>query len=209
MKKGYIDITLVLDRSGSMQDIREATQDGVNEFINKQKLIDGNNTFTLIKFDDQYERTLNNIPLKDVQKVKLEPRGMTALLDAIGITINDKGKYFRKLPENERPEKVIFVIVTDGQENSSKEFRREKIFDMIKKQTEKYSWEFVFLGANQDAIATAVSYGINATSAMTYSSTSHNTTSMFVSLASAVSGYSQGISKSVLFTKKDRTNAVK
>lgn len=185
------EIALILDRSGSMESIKTDTIGGFNKFLDSQKRVDGKCRISLYQFDDRYDVVYEN---KDIQDAPLlddktfVPRGWTALLDAIGRTVNDLGSRLNKLPEKERPQKVMVVIMTDGAENTSKEFSREKIFEMIKHQTDKYSWNFIFLGANQDAIATAQSYGIGANSTLTYAASSVGTKSAFNSLSTAMSG---------------------
>jgi hypothetical protein len=177
MKNNYTAIFLVLDRSGSMTSCEDVTREGFNSFITKQRKELGKATMTLVQFDDQYEvnyefKDIKDVPLLD--KDNYQPRGWTALLDAVGKLINQAGKQLLEMNEKDRPEKVLFVIQTDGLENSSKEFNRDKIFEMIKHQREKYQWGFVFLGANQDAIATATSYGIAPSSTLSYATNNSN-----------------------------------
>ncbi|MFI5103477.1 MAG: hypothetical protein ACHP79_01015 [Terriglobales bacterium] len=170
MKKDLTHIIIVLDRSGSMSSVQEATISGFNEFINRQRQLPGEATLLAIKFDDQYE-TLYDGPLAAVPPLdqhSFVPRGMTALQDAIGRTIHQAGQKLEVMPEEQRPEKVLFMILTDGLENASKEFNREKVAEMIKHQREKYSWEFIFLGANQDAVLVGSGFNIPQHAAMTY-----------------------------------------
>jgi uncharacterized protein YegL len=174
MKQGYTHVSLVLDRSGSMSSIKTDTIGSFNEFIKGQKEDPSECTFSMIQFDDQYEvvhdfKKLADVP--DLDGKTFVPRGSTALLDAIGRTINDTGKRLEKMAEADRPERNIFVILTDGQENCSKEFTKAMISDMIKHQSEKYNWQFIYLGANQDAIAEARDYGIKLGNAMTFAAT--------------------------------------
>ncbi len=182
MKQNHADITIVLDRSGSMSNVATDTIGGFNTFLDSQKKTPGTATFTLHQFDGKFETVVN---AEDIQKVQdltsktFVPRGMTALLDAIGRSVTDAGARLEKLPEGERPAKVIFVILTDGYENSSREFTREQIFKMVEHQKEKYSWEFVYLGANQDAIQVGGSLGINAQSSMTYASNTLGTQALY------------------------------
>lgn len=162
-------ITVILDRSGSMGPLRQATVTGFNEFLVGQKAAPGKAQLSLIQFDDQYEVNYLAKPIEEAEPLTLEmyyPRGSTALLDAIGRTIIETGKTLADLPEVSRPEKVIVVIDTDGQENASREFDKKKINAMIRHQTDVYKWEFIFLGANQDAIMTAAAMGISAQNAM-------------------------------------------
>jgi electron transfer flavoprotein alpha subunit len=171
--RDWTHIAVVLDRSGSMSGIKRQTADSLDEFINKQKDVGGNASVTLAQFDDQYDIVWKDKDLSETTSVSrfYRPRGLTALLDAIGKTINSVGASLAAKPDDEKPDKVIFVILTDGLENASKEYTREKIFDMIRHQEEKYGWEFVFLGANQDAIGVGMELGIKMGSAATYDTT--------------------------------------
>jgi hypothetical protein len=160
MKSDLTDITLVIDRSGSMEEIRTDAEGGVNSFIREQAQQPGDALLTLVQFDTEYEFVHHGAPIKRVRDYKLVPRGSTALLDAVGRAINETGDRLAKIPEQDRPGLVIFVIVTDGQENSSKEFTKARIKEMIDEQQKKYNWQFTFLGANQDAFAEAGEIGI-------------------------------------------------
>lgn len=172
MKTDYTDITLVLDRSGSMEAVRSDTIGGFNAFLKDQQNAGvGTATITLVQFDDIYEPVYRAIALTDAPPLTTKtfvPRGSTALLDAVGQAITETGARLAALPEAERPDKVIFVILTDGQENASHKCTMPQISDMIRHQRDTYNWEFVFLGANQDAIATAAQIGVNAEAALTY-----------------------------------------
>ena len=171
MKDNFTRIAIVLDRSGSMESCKESTVAGFNEFIRTQREIPGEATVKLVQFDDQYE-TVFDKPLKECPELTQNtfvPRGSTALLDAQGRTIVELGQELAALPEQERPSKVIVVTLTDGLENASKQYNLDKIGEMIREQRDKYNWDFVFLGANQDAIATAAAMSIPLPSAMSYS----------------------------------------
>jgi len=169
MRSDLTDITLVVDRSGSMQSIREDAEGGVNAFVLEQAKHPGEALLTLVQFDTEYEFLYRAKPIKEVPPYTLMPRGNTALLDAVGRAINETGERLAKMPEEDRPGLVIFVILTDGQENSSKEFAKLQIKEMIERQQSQYNWQFTFLGANQDAFAEAGGIGINAASAANYS----------------------------------------
>ena len=162
MKSDITDITLVVDRSGSMQERREDAEGGVNAFIQDQAKEPESTTLTLVQFDTEYEILHRGVPIGDVPDYRLEPRGMTALLDAVGRAINETGIRLSELEEADRPGLVIFVITTDGLENSSAEFSKAQIKEMIEHQQSKYDWHFTFLGANQDAFAEAGAMGMKA-----------------------------------------------
>ena len=169
MRPDLTDITLVVDRSGSMQNRRADAQGGVNAFIQKQAEEPGEALLTLVQFDTEYEIVHSGVPIGKVPEYTLEPRGATALLDAVGRAINEAGNRISAMDEADRPGLVIFVITTDGLENSSREFTKPQIKEMIEHQQEKYGWHFTFLGANQDAFAEAGGLGIRAASAAQYS----------------------------------------
>lgn len=154
MNKNLTEIIIVSDRSGSMQSCRTDAEGGINQFINDQKALPGEARLTFVQFDDHYEIVHDAIQIKDVPHYTLAPRGSTALLDAMGKAITTVGERLSKLPEADRPGLVVCVISTDGEENSSREYKAAQIAAMVKEQTEKYSWQFQFLGANIDAIAT-------------------------------------------------------
>lgn len=169
MRPDLTDITLVIDRSGSMTSVRADAEGGINSFIAQQATQPGEATLTLVQFDTEYEFVHRGTPVRKVPPYKLEPRGMTALLDAVGRAINETGQRLASMPEADRPGLVIFVIVTDGAENSSREFTKAQIKQMVEHQQEKYNWHFNFLGANQDAFAEAQGIGIGQAGAAAFS----------------------------------------
>jgi len=171
------EIAFILDRSGSMGSMTHAAIAGYNEFLKAQQATCDDQgqpipaTFTLILFDHEYLPIHSRAPIQTAEPLTLEtyqPRGNTALLDAIGRTIDFIGTELAATPEPERPSKVIIAILTDGEENASRLFTMADINSRITHQTEKYQWEFLFLGANQDAIATAAHMGIHAHNAATF-----------------------------------------
>lgn len=186
MKKDYTHIAVVLDRSGSMGAIREETIDGFNEFLNDQKGAESIATLTLTQFDTEFQlvhsfKHINQVPVLN-HKTYI-PRGCTALYDAIGLTINSCGEQLAEMVEDERPEKVIFVILTDGEENSSCKFSYEEIQQMIEHQTTVYSWNFVFLGANINAVEIAKDLGIRPGNALKFAANSKGVNVLFKSLS--------------------------
>lgn len=202
-------IVMVLDRSGSMESIRKDTIGGFNAFLTDQQKLPGECSLTLAQFDTEYEIVHQNINLKDVPPLSFltfVPRGGTALLDAIGRTINAVGAELAALLEEQRPGKVFFVVLTDGAENSSREFNRTKVFEMIKKQKETYSWEFIFLAANQDAISVGQTYGISRASSMTCNATSAGIKGTYDALSKKM-GLSRSSNSPISFDEKDRKDA--
>jgi len=160
MRTDLTDITMVIDRSGSMQSIKTDAEGGINSFIEQQKLEPSEALLTLVQFDTEYEFVHSGTPIKQIPAFTLVPRGSTALLDAVGRAINETGARLAAMTDADRPGLVVFVIVTDGEENSSHEFKRDKIREMIEHQQSVYKWQFTFLAANQDAFAEGASMGI-------------------------------------------------
>jgi hypothetical protein len=163
MKNDYTHVSIVLDRSRSMAAIASDTIGGFNQFIKSQQELPGQCSLTLVQFDSQGIDTIYNaVPVGSVKPLEFLPRGGTPLYDAIGQTINATGKFLKDKPDRERPAKVVFVIITDGYENSSREFDQARVFEMIKHQREAYKWEFVFIGANQNAFEAGQGIGVAA-----------------------------------------------
>lgn len=188
-KPNSTEIIFVVDRSGSMQNIAADMRGGFDAFITKQKETPGECKVTLAQFDDHYDVVYSARPLNEVAALELEPRGSTALLDALGRTISETGARLKKMRESERPSQVLFVVVTDGHENASREWNRDRVFRMITEQREKYNWEFIFLGANQDSIATATALGISASNSVTYDANAGGSKALFRGLSANVSSY--------------------
>lgn len=204
------DITMILDRSGSMASIALDTIGGVNTFLRDQKDVPGEALFTLAQFDDRYEIVHDAVPIARVEPLTEKtfvPRGSTALLDAIARTIDSAGKRIAAIPEGDRPDKVICVIVTDGQENASRTYTRSKVFDRIAHQRDVYKWEFVFLGANQDAIEEAGKLGIGAASSMSYTASAAGVAANYRSLSANLSSVRTGQTKHMAFSDEDRKKA--
>jgi len=207
VRSDYTDIVFVLDRSGSMNVVAADTIGGFNKFIEDQKAIPGEVTVSLYQFNNEYEPVFEGIKLAEVKPLSdktFVPRGSTALLDAVGRTITAVGNRLSVLKEDKRPSKVLFVIVTDGEENSSREFRIEKIKEMVTHQTDRYQWSFVFLGANIDAFSTAGSFGIAQASTLQYAHNQVGTKALYDSLSNSAASYRAGAVKCASFTEDDR-----
>jgi len=171
MSNHKVDVTVLVDRSGSMFGIRRDTIEGLNTFITEQQKDPDGQKMTYIQFDNEYEVVHDDIPVSDmplITEATFVPRGMTALLDAIGQTINRIDSKLAVLNDDEKPERVMVVIVTDGHENASKNFSRDAILEMVKGHEDSGSWEFIYLGANQDAIRVGGGIGVRSTHAHTY-----------------------------------------
>lgn len=173
MNKDKTEIIFLLDRSGSMAGLESDTIGGFNAFIKKQCELEGETVLTTVLFDDQYEIVWNGVDANRATLTEREyyVRGTTALLDSIGKTILNIGYRLSNTSEEDRPGKVIFVITTDGMENASSEFTYKKVKELIKHQRDRYQWEFVFMGANIDAVQEADSIGISVDSAFSFEST--------------------------------------
>ena len=208
MKKGLTEIVLVLDRSGSMESTKRDAEGGLREFISKQKLVPGECRVTFYRFDNVIERPFENRKIETIEadELRLEPRGSTALLDAMAQAIDEVGRRLSRLPEKERPERVFVVTITDGEENASRT-TYTVLADKIKQQTETYKWEFVFIGANQDAIATAAKINIMPQYSMSYSGTRCGTVNAYSVLTQNVSA-SRKTGSAFAFTQEDRTKAM-
>ena len=189
MKKNLTEMVFILDRSGSMGHLTDDTIGGFNSMIESQKNEPGEAYVTTVLFDDEYELLHDHVNIQDIKPITRNEyfaRGWTALLDAVGKTINSVGNRLSNTPEEERPEKVIFVITTDGMENASREFAKSKVKEMIEHQQSKYSWVFMFLGANMDAVSEANSLGINTDFARTYTASDLGTKSVYATMDCAM-----------------------
>jgi hypothetical protein len=164
----YTDITMVLDRSGSMHSIRDDTVGGFDAFVAEQRAQPGRCTVSLVQFDDQYEEVYVGRDLADVPVLTLVPRGSTAMLDAIGRAVHATGARLAALPEDQRPGTVIVGVMTDGLENASREFSYRDVKALIEQQEQVYGWTFMYLGANQDAIEVGARIGVARDRALTY-----------------------------------------
>lgn len=204
-------IVMVLDRSGSMDTIAKSTVEGINSFIKEQKAAEGQAYMTLVQFDNEYQIDYKERPLNEVADLingeTFCPRATTALYDAIGRTIN----------EINTTDDVIFVIVTDGAENASKEFTKEHVFNKIEEK-KKEGWNFLFLAANQDAMKTGGSLGISAKNSMTFNANDASVGNMYMNFSSKISDYrsaklysvnSDAIADSLSFSDEDRKSVDK
>lgn len=170
---GYTHITLLSDRSGSISGIQEDVNGGIKTYVTEQQEVPGKCTISLHTFDDVFDVEKDFIDIKDWGDYSVQPRGLTALLDAMARSINLTGQRLAALPEDERPEHVLFVISTDGLENASEEFAvnkggRDRIFKMVRHQEETYGWVFVYLAAGQDAIGVGQSMGFKSGRSMNF-----------------------------------------
>lgn len=159
---------MLLDRSGSMQSIKTATEQGFDAFVSEQRGTEGLCTMTLAQFDNRYEEVFRDRDIAAVEPLTLSPRGGTALLDSIARLVQSTGERLAALPEHARPGSVVVGIMTDGHENASVEWTHAAIKALITEQEETYDWTFLYLGANQDAIEVGAQLGVDARRSMTY-----------------------------------------
>ena len=188
MKKDLTELVFILDRSGSMSGLEQDTIGGYNSLIEKQKNEPGEAIISTVLFDDKYELLHNRADLQNVMPITGKEyfvRGSTALLDAIGATLNSIKNAQQGMAEEERPEKVLVAIITDGQENSSHEYSYGKVKTLIEAQKEK-GWEFLFIGANIDAIGEAGKFGISAERAVNYSPDARGTAVVYSSVSQSI-----------------------
>ena len=189
MKKNLTELVMILDRSGSMGGLESDTIGGFNSMLKKQREAEGEVLVSTVLFDDRFEVLYDRVPLDEVPEMTGRDywvRGCTALLDAVGGAIRHIANIHKYAREEDRPEKTIFVITTDGLENASREYSLARVKQMVRKETEKYGWEFLFLGANIDAIETAGRIGISADRAANYHSDRAGTALNYEVLADAV-----------------------
>ena len=190
MKKDLTELVFILDRSGSMSGLESDTIGGYNALLKKQQEQPGEAIVTTVLFDDEYELLHDRINIKGIKPITDQEyyvRGTTALLDAVGKTIRKIHNAQQNTSEEEKAEKVLIVITTDGMENASVEYNYDKIKALVEQQKDKHSWEFIFLGANIDAVETAGRFGINASRAANYHADSAGTSLNFNVVGEAVS----------------------
>ena len=189
MKKNLTEIVFILDRSGSMAGLEDDTIGGFNSMIRKQKMEAGEAYISTILFDNVSEVIHDRVDIQKIQPMTRKDyyvRGCTALLDAVGKAIHHIGNVHKYAREEDRPEKTVFVITTDGMENASREYTYERVRKMIEHEKEKYGWEFLFLGANIDAAKEAARFGIREDRAANYHADKKGTTVIYEAMNAAV-----------------------
>jgi uncharacterized protein YegL len=207
-KENFTSINVIVDASGSMAGLTTDTIGNFNTFLKEQKEYPGEAVFTLCTFNTDYRLPHDFVKIASVPNLSnktYNPQGGTALLDAMGTTIESVGRKLAAMPEDERPSKVIFLIITDGHENSSKRFTAEQIKSMVEHQKDVYSWEFVFMGANIDAIGTGTSLGISAMNSLNYSADSVGTHQLYKSISENMSTYRGSTSSRADFFNQNQT----
>ena len=190
MKKGLTEIVFILDRSGSMSGLEEDTIGGFNSMLEKQKNEKGKAIVSTVLFDDRMEVLHDRKKLKKIEPLTTEDyyvRGSTALLDAIGCAIHHIGNIHKYADPDEVPEKTLFIITTDGMENASTRYDYRQVKKMIQRQKKRYGWEFIFLGANIDAVEVAGHFGIAKNRAVRYESDAMGTALNFQVMSNVIS----------------------
>lgn len=190
MNNNLTELVVILDMSGSMHPLQSDTIGGYNTLIEEQKAEEGEARVTTALFDNRYMLLHDGVDVKDVPPLtekEYHPMGTTALLDAVGKTINSIGHKLALTPEEERPGKVLFTIITDGYENASREYKWDTVKDMIKEQTEKYNWVFTFIGADIDNIRVSDSLGIDRTLSKKFTKSGAGASSVFESVSKSMS----------------------
>lgn len=190
MKKNLTELVFILDRSGSMSGLEADTIGGYNSLLEKQKREEGEAYVSTVLFDHETEVLHDRVKLQDLKPMtdrEYYVRGCTALLDALGGAIHHIARIHKYAREEDRPEKTLFVVITDGMENSSRRYSLSKVKRMVEKEKEKYGWEFLFLGANMDAVEVAGRFGISADRAVRYECDSRGTELNYQALSKAVS----------------------
>ena len=189
MKKNLTEIVFILDRSGSMAGLEKDTIGGFNAMLEKQKSQSGEAIISTVLFDNTCDVIHDRLDIQKVAPITEKEyfvRGCTALLDAVGGAIHHIGNVHKYAREEDRPEKTLFIITTDGMENASRRYSYEKVREMIRRQEEKYGWEFIFLGANIDAEAEAARFGIRRSQAANYHADSDGTAIIYEAVSEAV-----------------------
>lgn len=196
MKNGITEMVFILDRSGSMGGLESDTIGGFNAMIEKQKKQEGKAYVTTVIFDHEIKVLHDRVDLSEIQPMTDKDytvRGTTALIDAIGMTIGRIKGQHKELSEEEVPEHTIFVITTDGMENASKEYSSKDVKKMIEHQKKKHNWEFLFIGANIDAVETAKHFGIDKNRAVNYKADSKGTSVLYSAVSSVVGSVRKSI----------------
>ena len=192
MKKDSTEMIFILDKSGSMAGLESDTIGGFNSMLEKQRKLEGEVVISTVLFNHRFNVIHNRVDIKDIHQLthnEYYTDGMTALLDAIGRSIRKIKHVYAETLLEDRPSKVMFVITTDGMENSSTEYDYQKVKSMISDVKEKYNWEFLFLGANIDAINEASKFGINKDNAVRYHSDKKGTKENFEAINEAMTSY--------------------
>lgn len=204
MNKNLTEIILILDRSASMQSIKSDMEGALKAFIQDQKTVDGECNVSLFTFDNETTTEYEAKSLSKIDDIKINPRGSTALFDAICLAVDKVGERLSKTREKDRPSKVVAAIVSDGQENASRQKTAKDVRERISHQESKYSWQFVYLGANQDAFANGQNLGFNPARSVTYSTSHKGITNSTSLLSDKIKSYRSGDMAAISYSAEDR-----
>ncbi len=208
MKTGYTHIVLLIDRSGSMVSIKTDMEGGLKKFLDDQKSEEGACTITAAQFDSDYDVLYSMKDIQQVGDIIIHPRGSTALLDSMHRLILEAGKELDSLADDLKPSKVLFVTITDGEENASREVSYEQLRTLIRQQEDVYSWDFVYLGANQDAFAVGENLGIKSNSSLNFHADKTGIELMCLNMSRATTRYRKGKER-FGFTGEEQSGAEK
>ena len=203
----YTHYLLVIDRSGSMHATKDDAEGGIRTFVKDQCKFARKATLTLVQFDDKHETVYDFTRLSAAGKYVLEPRGMTRLLDAVGFAVTQAGEKLAAMPEHERPGKVAVLIVTDGQENDSREWSKDQVQALVRQQTETYGWAFTYIGSALSTFADARSIGIGPESTLNYSASGAGTRSAYRAASASATAFASGQSAGVTYDSAQREEA--
>jgi len=188
--KNLAELVFIVDRSGSMSNIASDMEGAIKSVLKDQKeKHKGEIRVTFVRFDTEYEEVFSNTPIGEVEDISIKPRGGTALLDAMGRTINSFERRFSETDKKNRPKRVLFLIITDGEENSSREYLRDKVFGIIETIKRDHNWGFTFIGANQDAIAEGGHLGIGRSDSLNYDASHEGVRCMVQDVSSYTSSF--------------------
>lgn len=190
--KNYVNIICILDRSGSMSSIIKDSIGGFNTFLEEQKRVKGKAKMSILLFDTEFIKLVDNKNIKEVEPLTDKtyvPRGGTSLYDAIGTTLNEEIDKLSNLPLEKRPTKTLCVILTDGEENSSRKFSGSRIKEMIAEMREDFKWEFIFLAANQDAMLAADTIGVSRGNTLNFTASGNGVKTAYVNISNATKHY--------------------
>ena len=211
MRKGLTEIVFILDRSGSMSGLEADTIGGFNSMLKKQQKEEGEAYISTVLFDDKTEVLYDRVPINKVEPMndnQYYVRGCTALLDAIGGAIHHIGNVHKYARPEDVPEKTLFIITTDGMENASKRYDYNKVKKMVEHQKKRYNWEFIFLGANIDAVSVAGRFGVAANRAVRYECDSAGTALNYSVMSNIISGVRKSASAQAMGAMLDESAAL-
>ena len=211
MRKGLTEIVFILDRSGSMSGLEADTIGGFNSMLKKQQKEEGEAYISTVLFDDKTEVLYDRVPINKVEPMndnQYYVRGCTALLDAIGGAIHHIGNVHKYARPEDVPEKTLFIITTDGMENASRRYDYNKVKKMVEHQKKRYNWEFIFLGANIDAVSVAGRFGVAANRAVRYECDSAGTALNYSVMSNIISGVRKSASAQAMGAMLDESEAL-